>query len=276
MARRFLTVPEELEYYADLAADYLEQHGYDVAVEHRELGYPYAPTLRCERAPTTLLVEVDSGIRRDRTSDWIGYTRSSSTDIRIALAMPTDSARAADDETWLRAEGVGLYLCGDDLVQEAIPPLDMSLNLQPPNLASLDREIRRVLGPIYEQFGRSQWREGFKDACQAVEFEAREYLKRHVALGRLTFVTSAGRQRLLSSEQIDRMTMGQLAGAFGDIETQTYSDSMAGEALRLLNTDRVNITHHSTRPETEEALRKNVGQHMWRVVAALKELTPTP
>ena len=102
MARRFLTVPDELVYYADLAADYFEERGHAVTIEHRELGYPYAPTLRCERAPTTLFVEATSVIQKDRTMQWIGFTRSASRDTRIALAMPADAVRASEDEEWLR------------------------------------------------------------------------------------------------------------------------------------------------------------------------------
>jgi len=273
MARPFLTVPDELLYHAENAADYFEARGYTVTPEHHDLGFPYAPTLYCERPPTTLFVEVDSAIRKDRTNAWVGYTRSCSGDTRIALAMPTENPRATTDEAWLRTAGVGLYLCNAGPVQESIPPRDMSLNAQLPELASLPPEIRRILGPVYEQFERAQWRDGFKSACQAVESLAREYLKQSIRAGRIAFVTAAGRPRPLTEQQIDGMTLGQLGQTFGQIQNQNYSDSAIGSVLRLINKDRVNITHHSTRPETEAALRQNVGQHMYRVIAALKELT---
>jgi hypothetical protein len=68
------------------------------------------------------------------------------------------------------------------------------------------------------------------------------------------------------------LTLGQLAEAFGQIQNQNHADSIVGKVLALLNKDRVGVVHHKTKWTTEARLRRNVGKHMWNVVAALKEL----
>ena len=66
--------------------------------------------------------------------------------------------------------------------------------------------------------------------------------------------------------------MGELAATFGNIIIQNYSDRVIAEALATLNKDRTNVAHRKVKAATEVRLRKNVGQHMWVVVTALKEL----
>ena len=66
MARQFLTVAEELLEHAECVADFLEERGYAIKIEQMEIGYPYAPTLRCRRPPTTLLVELYGPVPHER------------------------------------------------------------------------------------------------------------------------------------------------------------------------------------------------------------------
>lgn len=275
MARQFLTVAEELLEHAECVADYFEQRGYSVKIEHTEIGYPYTPTLRCRRPPTTLLVELYGSIPSDRLAAWTRYARSRSRDTRVALALPHDAPHRPEDDSQLRELGVGLYLSDGAKTEEAIPPLDMAVNVQLPELRTLPPKMRKVLGPVYEQFERSQWREGFEGACQAVETLGRKYLRDGMDTGRIVLITKAGNLRSLTHEQIDRLTLGQLAEAFGQIQNQNYSDATIAKVLVRLNKDRVGVAHHKTKYATEARLRRNVGQHMWNVVAALKELLGT-
>ena len=272
MARQFLTVAEELLEHAECIADFFETHGYTVKIEHREIGYPYTPTLWCRRAPTKIIVELYAAAPLDRLTAWAAYARSCSRDTRVALTLPEGPQRRLEDETKLRDLGIGLYLSNGARAFEAIPPLDMALNVELPQLETLDPKMRRVLGTVYEQFSRSQWREGFEDACQVVEVLGRKYLNDGLISGRITLVTEAGRPRRLTPAQVDKLTLGRLGEAFSQIQNQNYSDAAIGKVLTRINKDRVGVAHHKSKPATEARLRKNVGQHMWSVITALKEL----
>jgi hypothetical protein len=272
MARQFLTVAEELLVHAECVAEYFEEHGYSVKVEQGDIEYPYTPTLHCKRSRTTVLVEIYSSIRYDHIDDWTRYARSCNRDTRIALALPRDVPRTPDDDSKLRDLGVGLYLSDGEKTEEVIAPLDMAVNVQLPDLKTFRPKMRKVIGPVYEQFVHSHWREGFEEACQAVEVLARQYLKEAKGTGRIVFVTETGKQRNLTDKQIDKLPLGALAEAFGQIQTQNYSDSTIGKVLRRINKDRVGVAHHKAKPATESRLRKNVGQHMWSVFGVLKLL----
>ena len=146
MARPFSTVADELLEHAECIADHLEVRGYSVSVERVELGYPYTPALRCRRPPTTLIVEVYGSIRRDgRLDAWARFAKSSSRDTRVAIAIPRDAPRDADDDSMLRDLGVGLYLSDGNTIEEAIAPMDMAVNVQLPERRFLAR-FRRFLG----------------------------------------------------------------------------------------------------------------------------------
>ncbi len=124
-----------------------------------------------------------------------------------------------------------------------------------------------MLGPAYEQFARSQWREGFEEACQAFEVEARRYLKAGMRSGR---VVIPNRRGTTATADVDRLTMGQLADAFSRIQHQNYADAIIGQTLKAVNRDRVGVVHKKVLKRTENRLRGNVGRHMWSLIEALK------
>jgi hypothetical protein len=157
-------------------------------------------------------------------------------------------------------------------VLEVIPPQDLALHVTVPEIKVLPVKLRRRLGSAYEQFGRSNWREGFEDACQAVEAESRAYLKRGMQSGRLVFLKPNGNPFNWTPKHIEKMTGGQLSDAFRAIRTQNRSDAVIGQGLTRLNRDRVGVVHFKAKARTEKRLRENVGRHMWTVIAVLKEL----
>ena len=269
--RVYLTVPEELLTVADAVADRYEEFGYSVRVEHRELGYPYTPTLDCLRNSAALvIVEVDLEVKMDRLREWAGYGRSCSTDTRIVAAVRTNPVEA--DLARLDDLGVGLLICTEDRIVESMAAQDLAVNVKLPRLNRFSNEVRRLLGPVYEQFARGQWREGFEDACKVVEDLGRSYLSKHLSSGRIEILDKAGRKRNLSAAEIDRMTLGALANAFGGIRIKNRTDTLAAQVLSQINDDRIGVVHKKWARKTEENLRKNVGQHMWTVVRAVDEL----
>lgn len=267
----FLTVSEKFLEYAEEAASYFENHGYTVHAEKAELGFPYTPTLVCRRTNTTIIVELSTRLVSERIDEWVAYAKSSGKDTRIALAFPPKIELSLEQETFLRERGVGFYSASGAGLSERIIPRDLNLTVSLPQIGSLPPRLRRELGSAYEQFEGSHWREAFEDACQALERASRQYLKTGVQRGRITLVTKKG-NRTLTQKQIDKLTMGQLAEAFSQIQNQTQADSILGQTLAKINKDRVGVAHHKTRLRTEKSLRANVGQHMWSIIMALKQI----
>jgi len=269
--RVYSTLSVRLQEYAEAAAIHFENHGYKVYTEKRELGFPYTPTLLCRRHSTTIIVEVSNRVLLDRVNAWISYARSCNRDTRVAICLPPKTTISPEVENHLRQRGAGLYtMQGADAI-ERIPPRDMALNVALPPLNTLPRQLQRLLGSAYEQFHRSQWREGFEDACQALEVEARRYLKAGIRSGRISVMGASG-PRNPTPQQIDRMTMGRLANAFTNIQNQNHLDAQIGQVLAAINADRVGVAHHKSKAKTEKSLRAHVGQHMWAIVVAMKDM----
>jgi hypothetical protein len=271
MPHRFKTIADELLAHAEVVADHFENHGFTIRVERSELGFPYTPTFLCKRHATTIIVELDSQLRKERQEAWVRYCKSCGKDTRFAVCLPSAIAVPANDVAALRQKGVGLYVAFEDRLDENIAPADLALNVQLPEANTLAPGIRQVLGAAYEQFQRTQWREGFEEACQALETEARRYLKRWTRTGRIKILRTRG-PIILTNAQIEGMTMGQLATTFRSIQAQNHADNVIGRALATINRDRVGVVHHKRKKVTERRLRTNVGQHMWTIVAALREL----
>lgn len=268
----FLTVAEELLGPATAIAEYYDSLGYTVAPEPRELGYPFAPTLRCKRQSTTCFIEVSANAGLDRLSEWVSYGRSSKADTRILLAVPDAVNLKTKEQMTLRNLGVGLLVVSAAGVTEVMPAQDLALNVALPDISNDAKRLRAVLGPVYEQFERNQWREGFEEACVALESAARTYLWKALESGRTIVLTDAGHPKKLTKTRVHKMTMGQLARDFKNIQKQNHSDSLIGTALEQLNKDRIRVAHKKRTPAAERTLRANVGGQMWKIVGALREI----
>jgi hypothetical protein len=268
----FKTVSDDLLEYAEEAATDFENRGFRVKIEQDELGCPYTPTLLCKRQSTTIIVEVFSHILPEKIDNWVAYARSSGKDTRIAVCLPPETRVTPKIDQALRTTGVGLYTAtGNGNLIEIIPPRDLALNIALPPLTTLPKKLKELLGHAYEQFDRSQWREGFEDACQTLENAARRHFKAGCRSGRITLVRRSG-PYVPGPREIDKMTMGQLANAFSQIQSPTYADQIVGQALTKINRDRVGVVHRKSMIRTENRLRKYVGQHMWTIIAAMKQL----
>jgi len=261
----------ELIEFADVAADHFDNSGYKVNVEPDELGFPYTPTFLLKRRPTAILLEVTNNIQFERLVDWSRYCKSCGTDTRVAVCLPHTADVSAEDRERLRDARIGLYVSYKDRVVEQLAPADLALNVELPDRAAMPPKLKELLGSAYDQFDRTHWREGFEDACYVVETEARRYLKKWSKTGRIR-VLRRGLSTSLSATEINKMTMGQLANAFSRIQAQTHADSTIHKLLAGLNKDRIAVVHHKKKAWTEKRLRTNVGQHMWKIVAALKLL----
>lgn len=270
--REFLTVPDELLEFAGLAVDFFEGRGHTVKIEHNEVEYPYRPTMRCKRERMTLLVEVVETVDLKRAAEWGRYAKSASRDTRVAIALPEANARKPTDDQALRDLGVGLYTVATERTIEIVVPMDLALNLEPPELQNLPPRVRKLVGAAYDQFDRAQWREGFAEICQQLERCARTHLSKGIASGRITMRRANGSAWMPTQDQVNRLTLGQLAGAYACIQNPNHADAVTAVALKRINKDRVGVAHHKTTPATETRLRKNVGRHIWLAINTLREL----
>lgn len=268
----FLTVVDDLLVPAVAIADHFDGLGYAVVPEPREVGYPFSPTVRCKRQSTTCFIEVDEMVPLERLTEWTAFGRSAKGDTRVILAVPERVNISAKNGVALKKLGVGLLIVSIQGVTEAVPAQDLAVNVQLPDTSKDPKRLRTVLGPVYEHFGRNQWREGFEEACVALETAAKAHLWKAIDSGRTVVLTDAGNVKQLTRAKVDQMTMGALAKDFGKMQQQAHGDSVIAGALTLVNKDRIRVAHKKRRPAAEKALRNNVGGQMWRIVAALREI----
>jgi hypothetical protein len=268
----FLTVAEELLGPATATANFYDGLGYAVTTEPRELGYPFAPTLRCKRQSTTCFIEVSGDAALDRLREWVAFGRSAKADTRVLLAVSDAVNLKTTDQMTLRELGIGLLIASSSGVTEVMPPQDLAVNVALPDISKDTKRLRAILGPVYEHFDRNQWREGFEEACVALESAARAYLWRTLETGRTVVLTDAGNVKKLTKERVDKLTMGQLAHDLTNMQKQNHSDSIIASTLTQLNTDRIRVAHKKRTPAAERALRANVGGQMWKIVGALREI----
>ncbi|MGQ0613786.1 MAG: hypothetical protein ACT4PV_08625 [Planctomycetaceae bacterium] len=269
---RFETVPNDLFGAAQTAARYFHEKGYKLKVEPRELRFPTTPTMVCKRVHTTVIVEVDSKPPEQRLKDWRAFCRSCDRDTRIALVLPSTTVLSANDLAKLGQDGIGVYSqTAATGLTEITQPQDLALNLVLPELSEHPVRVRAVLGAAYDQFTRSHWREGFGDACQVLEAEAKLYLVRGFKSTRIK-ILKGGRPQILTKKQVESMTLGKIKSTFEMIISPSQTDSQIAQALKALNPDRIGEAHRKAMAVTERRLRRNVGQHMWAVVNLLRLL----
>lgn len=276
MTLEFFTVPDELLGIASAAVEWLKNLGYTVTLEQYEVGYPYTPSMSGKRSSATAFVEVDGEVQLQRMRQWAAFGRSRPSDTRVWCALPDDARRSGRDDRELKQMGVGLLLIGEGAAVETMPAKDLALGVELPDIKTLPPRVQRKLGPVYEHFDRAEWREGFAEACLALEDAARKHLWKGVRAGRIVIVASGGKQENLSKRTIDRLTMGQLATRFSEIVQQSRADRVIGDVLKQINPNRVGVTHHKRKAAVEAKLRRDVGSQMWLIVGALKDIDGSP
>lgn len=265
----FTSTPEDLLPAAMLHGEALKSRGFRLQIEPFDLAFPYTPVFKGKRRQTTIIVEIQSKLHFDNLQQWVRYAKACQTDTRVLVGVPKGVEVSAAELDRLRALGIGLLRVGADKPYEAMPPNDLALQMDPPELPAA---LQPLLGNAYDLFGRGQWREGFEDACVAFEQEARSYLRTHVTRGRITFrPTSRGSVPTLSD--VRGMTMGQLAGVFARIQTPNQADTRIAQVLQRLNRDRITVAHYKGRGAAREAtLRRNVGKNMFILMGGLKAI----
>lgn len=263
--RVFRTVPEELLGSADVALKYFRGLGYQVSIERADLGYPYTPTLVCKRGATTLIVEVQSHISDSRIRKWVAFAKSCTKDTRVAIYVPPWVSIDSDEDSNLRNLGAGLYKGNEPKPIQIIRPSDLTISVELPELQS--RKMRQLFGSSFEKFDRSDYIDGFLEACIVLENEAKKYLKKGVKSGRVKFIASKG-PKIYTMSEINRKTMGQLKDIFEQIRNPNSNDNTVLKALKRINPDRIEAAHKRSRT----SVTRNACHNMWIIVQAIESL----
>ncbi len=265
---KFLTVMGELLDTARAMAEHFETHGHKVQAEPREVMYPLTPTLRATRGQSTRIIEVGDKINTVNVKKWIAYCKSCGKDTRFAICVPSMDELDPKKLKLLQSEGVGLFEVTADNVNEIFSPKDLAMKVELPSLKGLKKGVRISLGPAWEDFRNKGWDEGFENACKALEKDARKYLARWNGQ-RINILSQSGQVRSLSASQIEKMPMGALAQAYARINTPDARDNKIGQVLAMVNEDRIKIAHKKKR---WESIRSRVGNHMYAILNAVKEI----
>jgi hypothetical protein len=89
----------------------------------------------------------------------------------------------------------------------------------------------------------------------------------------INVVKSKAKGTVYSAKEIETMSMGQLANAFGKIDSPNGRDTRILQALEHINPDRITVAHYGdTAAKKEARLRKNVARNMFAILGGLKEI----
>lgn len=268
----FNTVGTDLEGAATSAIGYFRGRGYAVRAEPYEFDYPMTPTIRCTRGRAKLFVDVTADFRESTVDAWIAYAKTRDHETSLALLVRTPPGLTMEEVAALRAKKVGLYSYGDGQITELVPPADLAVNISLPSLSQLQAADRKKLQPCFDKIDRGEWIDGFRDACQVLENKARELLKDGVRRSRISFVSEKGKSRNYTIARIGKMTQGQLAHAYGEIQNPTQLDIVLERALMRVNGARVKAVHKTHTAKNDAKIRVQVGQHLWTIVSAFKQI----
>jgi hypothetical protein len=270
----FSTVPTELLEHAECVYSHYSNLGYSIKIEPSELHFPSCPALVCKRNHTQLAVIVCNRIDIALIDTWVSLAASMSTDFQVAICISTASMQKYLNKYLLKLKqnGVGILVSSNNSINILNAPVDLGIRIQLPDINILSRANKRILGPAYEHIQGGRWRDGFDEACRALEQQVRPYFKKALDTGRLNVYNDAGLVKNPTKTRLGKLTLGQLAIEIGNARPLNGVDSKIQKALSSINADRVNATHKNKRSLTEKNLRKNVGQHMHVIVQALREL----
>lgn len=264
-------VPDELVESADKIAEWLRHRGYKVKIETADPGFPYPPTLLATRGKfERIIVEILPAWQEERMNTWIAYAKSCQRELKVCVGIGPGTTLAQTALDRARRCGIGIIRDAGAEVEQQVEPADAAMSVSIPPRKSLHAESKTLLGPAYDHFESSRWREGFEEACKALERSAKKYLKKWIKTGRLSFVSRRG-PVIYSDKRINKFTMGELENAFSQVQAQNSSDRTIYRALKMIRIDRNKLTHDKWNVATEKRLRANVSQHMWVITQALDE-----
>jgi hypothetical protein len=268
---QFLTVPQELLPTVHACMNSLRGGGYAIKPEHLEDDYPETATLLAKQGSDQRFYVFDAFVKPKRVQQrlqlWAGYGRSCAKPTFIVHCIPQSKKIPGDLIAKLKALGVGLTMVDSDgMLIVVLAPIDLTLNLQLPPRDRHRPSVRRELQRVQNIFEGGDWKRGFEESCKLVEEVARNYLMQEVKASMVQIPGKGkGRPRTLTTEQVSKFTLGQLARVFCDKLTPKQIDSLLCSGLQKINPDRVNLAHRKLTLAKERKLRDNIGRLMWTI-----------
>ncbi|MBX3104002.1 MAG: hypothetical protein KF867_03410 [Cryobacterium sp.] len=270
-ATDFVLVPVDLLDAVVTYGNWLEANGFRLEAEPYDLEYPNSPVLKGVRAQQSHFYEVASSVNVLRAEEWVKYGRASTQDTRYVVAIANGNSVSPSELSRLRELGVGVDIIENSSVNHLCPAHDLSLNVEFPTLS---KKLHRSLGNARDLFSQGNWKESFEDACQALETEARDYLRKAVRGGRVSFVNDRGKTVVYTEAQVSGMTLGGLAIAFTNLVGPTQTESRVAQALTRINPRRVTVAHFKYKSgKRARDLRTQVGKDLIVIVNSMKMLT---
>ena len=273
--KKFQTIPPDLLGCADQCVDHFGNGGHTISIEKNDFAFPYTPSFVAKRGPTTIIVEVMQQVVMSRVEDWVRYAKSSGRDTRLVVCVPGRNHVAEPIETKLRDAHVGVHIVENGHITELLIATDLALNVNLPPLNTLPPRLRQLLGAAYDNLNGPAWRDGYQEACRVLETEARRYFIKNCGRNRITIVTRRRGAYTPTQTEVNGLTMGQLRDYFSKIQSPNRADTIIENVLTKVRADR-NRLAHGTRTASEGQLRKNVGQNLYRIITALKEIIAAP
>ena len=81
-----------------------------------------------------------------------------------------------------------------------------------------------------------------------------------------------GKPYQIKLRKLNKLPIGPLIDLFASIQSKNTTDSVIEKALTQIKKDRNDAIHRKNQPKTEATLRKNVGRHMYTIIAALRAI----
>ena len=254
------------------AAD-AEQHfadlGYVIRREPNELGFPFTPAFVAVRKPTRVVVEVVSEIDADRVDEWKCYCNACETDTQLMFV--TTKAVSENTMALLAKRKIGLISFANNTRIHLLDASDIAFQITVPVLAGLSKPLRVELGPAYENFDKGNWREGFEDACIALENRVRPYLWAAIQSTRLTIYSKKGKPANPTRASVFKMTLGQLAHTLRNAAPVNHLDSFIADLITKINSERIKVAHKKYK--AEKTLRQKVPLHTVSIISCMKKFS---
>ncbi len=268
---RFNTVGSDLEAAAIAAVEYFRDRGFSVKPEPYEFDYPGTPTLRCSKGKARLFVEATSEFKPRVIEAWIAYAKTRDHETSLALLVRNPPGLPMDEVAALKTKRIGLFSYADGAISELVPAADLAVNIALPSLIGLKPAYKSKIQTCFDKIDRGEWVDGFRDACQVLEDCSRELLKDGVVRGRVSFVKK-GKAIAYSRGKINKMSQGQLAHAYSEVQNPTQVDIVLTRALMRVNDARIKAVHRTQTAKNNAKIRLQVGQHLWTIVSALRQI----
>ena len=270
---RFTTIPDEMLHVAEGVYRQLTTEGYRVSVEFQKIEFPRTPSLQAKRGHTTLLIEVTSQVEKAIALAWTRYGHSCDSDTQFAFAIPNQPGASQGDMEFCAINKVGLLtfdVAGSGM--ELIPPIDLGMRIELPELSKLPPKVRAAVATSYKKFERGDWRDGLADGCLAVEDRARRYLKGRISKPGVRVLSEKGKPLNLTNTQIEKATLGALGKYFLGISSPNALDSLLAKTIPIINPERIGTVHKRHSASVEKKLRSKAGQRMYAAINCLQEL----